>query len=198
MTYMIKTGHWISHFGIKKPSNYKADTKKRCQEIMLSDWKIQLKKVQLTRDLKDYTIFYQGIRLPCKIDQDFRDLFTRIQATLVWFPENTCTLFPFAKIHARMINFHQKYFIESIPFENVNPDRIRFNSQKDKNIDDIENKLTRFQFYPGTEVACKYPKSLFKTQLPNTKKVLTWKQENYLLTHHNHIKTTKMKHLKSR
>ena len=165
---------------------------------MFLDWKIQLKKVQLTRDLKDSTIFYQGIRLPCKTDQDFRNPITRIQGTLIWFPEDTCTTFQVSKIHARMINFHQNYFIESIPFENVNPDRIRFNSQKDKNFGDIEIKLTRFQFYPEAEVACKYPKSLFKTQLPNTKKVLTWKQENYLLTHHNHIKTTKMKHLKSR
>ena len=33
---------------------------------MFLDWKIQLEKVQLTRDLKDDTITYQGIRLPCK------------------------------------------------------------------------------------------------------------------------------------
>ena len=107
MTYMIKTGYWISHLRIKKPSNCKADPKKRYQEIMFLDWKIQLKKVQLTRDLKGYTIFYQGIRLPCKTDQDFLDSITRIQATLVWFPEDTCTTFQLAKIHARMINFHQ-------------------------------------------------------------------------------------------
>ena len=37
---------------------------------MFFDWKIQLEKVQLTRDLKDDTILYQGIRLPCKNDQE--------------------------------------------------------------------------------------------------------------------------------
>ena len=37
---------------------------------MFSDWKIQLEKVQLTRDLKDYTIIYQGVRLPCKATKD--------------------------------------------------------------------------------------------------------------------------------
>ena len=36
---------------------------------MFFDWKIQLEKVQLTRDLSDNTMIYQGIRLPCKNDQ---------------------------------------------------------------------------------------------------------------------------------
>ena len=35
---------------------------------MFFDWKIQLGKVQPTRDLKDDTILYQGIRLLCKND----------------------------------------------------------------------------------------------------------------------------------
>ena len=53
----------------KQPSNCKADTKnKGYQEIMFFEWKIQLEKVQLTRDLKDDTIIYQGIRFPCKND----------------------------------------------------------------------------------------------------------------------------------
>ena len=51
---------------------------------MFFDWKIQLEKVQLTRDLKIS-------------------------------PKNT------TKIHIRIIKFHQKYFIESIPFEDVKP-----------------------------------------------------------------------------
>ena len=33
---------------------------------MFFDWKIQLEKIQLTRDLSDNTMIYQGIRLPCK------------------------------------------------------------------------------------------------------------------------------------
>ena len=134
------------------------------QEIMFFDWKIQLEKVQITRDLKDDIIIYQGIRLPCKNDQGFCDPTTRTQATIVWFPEDTCTTFQVAKIHARMIKFHQKYFIESIPFEDVNPDQIRHNNYKFRNILNIENKLTRFQIYPETELACKYTKPLYKTQ----------------------------------
>ena len=34
---------------------------------MFFDWKIQLEKIQLTRDLSDNTMIYQGIRLPCKM-----------------------------------------------------------------------------------------------------------------------------------
>ena len=34
---------------------------------MFSDWKIQLEKIQLTRDLTGNTMIYQGIRLPCKM-----------------------------------------------------------------------------------------------------------------------------------
>ena len=132
---------------------------------MFFDWKIQLEKVQLTRDLKDDNITYQGIRLPCKNDQGFCDHTTRTQATIVvWFPEDICTTFQVAKIHARMIKFLQKFFNESIPFEDVNPDQIRRNNYNFRIIHKIENKLTRFQTYPERELACKYNKPLYKTQ----------------------------------
>ena len=122
LTYDIHDKHWIPHIGINDPSNCKADTKnKGYQEIMFFDWKTQLEKVQLTRDLSDNTMVYQGNRLPCKNDQGYCDPTTRTQATIVWFPEDTCTTFQVAKIHARMIKFHEKYFIESIPYEQVNP-----------------------------------------------------------------------------
>ena len=119
LTYNLHDKHWIPHIGINNPSNCKADTKNiGYQEIMFFDWKIQLEK--LTRDLKDNTILYQGIRLPCKNEQGYCDPTTRTQATIVWFSEETCTVFKVAKIHARMIKFHQKYFIESILYGDVN------------------------------------------------------------------------------
>ena len=61
-------------------------------------------------------------------------------------------------------SFKKKYFFESIPFDKNNPNRIRSNRQKNKYIDGIENKLTSFKVFPETEVACKDPKPLFKTQ----------------------------------
>ena len=138
------------------------DTKnKGYQEIMFFDWKIQLEKIQLTRDLSDNTMIYQGIRLPCKNDQGYCDPTTRTQATIVWFPEDTCTTFQVAKIHARMIKFHEKYFIQSIPYEQVHPSRRQ--SSNFRNIHNIENKLTRFQIYQETELACKYRNPLDKT-----------------------------------
>ena len=63
-----------------------------------------------------------------------------------------------------MIKLHQKYFIESIPFEDKHPDQIRNSNQNFRNIHNIGNKLTRFQRYPETEFACKYNKPLYKTQ----------------------------------
>ena len=72
LTYDLHDKHWIPHIdiGINDPSNCKADTKnKGCQQIMFFDWKTQLEKVQLTRDLKDDPILYQGNRLTCKNDQ---------------------------------------------------------------------------------------------------------------------------------
>ena len=107
-------------------------------------------------------MIYQGLRLPCKNDQGYCDPTTRTQATIVWFLKNTCTKFQVAKIHARMIKFHNKYFIESIPHEQVNPSHKRSNDFK--NPHDIENKLTRFQIYQETEFACKYANPLYKTQ----------------------------------
>ena len=163
LNYDIHDKHWIPHIGINDPSNCKADTKnKGYQDIMFFDWKIQLEKVQLTRDLSDNTMIYQGIRLPCKNDQGYCDPTTRTQATIVWFPEDTCTTFQVAKLHARMIKLHEKYFTESIPYEQVNPSRKQSNDFR--NIHDIENKLTRFQIYQETEIACKYRNPLYKTQ----------------------------------
>ena len=89
---------------------------------MFFDWKIQLEKVQLTRDLNDDPILYLNDDLIHY--QGFCDSTTRTHARIVWFPEDPCTTFQ-AKIHDRMIKFHQKYFIESIPFENVNPGKIK-------------------------------------------------------------------------
>ena len=63
-----------------------------------------------------------------------------------------------------MIKFHQKFFIESISFENVNPHQIRHSNYNFRNIHNVENKLARFQIYPETELACKYNKLLYKTQ----------------------------------
>ena len=167
------------------------------QEIMFFDWKIQLKKIQLTRDLTDNTMIYQGIRLSCKNDQGYCDTTTKTQATIVWFPEDTCTTFQVAKIHARMIKFHEKYFIESIPYEQGNQSRKQRNDFK--NIPDIENKLTRFQIYHETEFACKYSNPLYKTQyseilveyekgfdMTTGKKNLTLMQQVILLTKEHH------------
>ena len=69
LNYDLHDKNWIPHIGINNNSNCKADTQnKGYQEIMLFDWKIQLEKVQLRRDLKYCTIIYQGTRLPCKND----------------------------------------------------------------------------------------------------------------------------------
>ena len=130
---------------------------------MFFDWKIQLEKVQLTRDLSDNTRIYQGIRLPCKNDQGYCDPLTRTQATIVWFPEDTCTIFQVAKIHARMIKFHEEFFIESVPYEQVNPSRKQ--TTDFTNIHNIENELTRFQIYQETEIACKYRNPLYKSEI---------------------------------
>ena len=87
LTYDLHAENSMPHIGINNPSNCKANTKnKGYQEIMFFDWKIQLQKVQLTRDLKDDTILYQGIRLPCKNVQGYCDPTTRTQATLFLFP----------------------------------------------------------------------------------------------------------------
>ena len=125
---------------------------------MFFDWKIQFEKIQLTRNLADNTMIYQGIRLPCKNDQGYCDPTTRTQATIVWFPEDTCTTFQVAKKHARMIKFHEKCFIESIPYKQVNPSHKLSNYFR--NLHDIENKLTRFQIYQETKFACKYANPL--------------------------------------
>ena len=63
-----------------------------------------------------------------------------------------------------MNKIHQKYFIESFPYEDVIPDQIRTTNHKFRNIHNIEINLTRFQVYPETELACKNNKPIYKTQ----------------------------------
>ena len=118
---------------------------------MFFDWKIQLEKVQLTRDL-----IYQEIRLPCKNDQGHCDSTTKTRATIVWFLGDTCTTFQDARIHARLSKFHQKIFNESIPHDKVNTQKTRQINNCYNNINNLENKLTRFQISPETELGCKY------------------------------------------
>ena len=105
---------------------------------MFFNFKKQLEKVQLTRDLNDNTIIYQGIRIPCTNDQGYCDPTTRKHATIVWFSEDTCSTFQVAKIHARMIKMQQKCFIESISFEDVNPAQIRQTNHKFRNNHNIK------------------------------------------------------------
>ena len=68
-----------------------------------------------------------------------------------------------SKTSRKKIQFHQKCFIESILVEKVNPDKLRSNRNR-KNIDEINEKLTRFQTYPETKVACSNNTPLYKTQ----------------------------------
>ena len=106
--------------------------------------------------MNDDTKIYQGIRLLCRNDQGFSNPTTKTRATFFWFPEDTSTTFQVAKIHARRIKVRQKDFIELIPYDEVNPDKIRQNRNCYNSIDGIENKLKRFEVYPETEITCKY------------------------------------------
>ena len=64
---------------------------------------------------------YQGIRLPCKKDKGYCDPTTHTQATIVLFPEDTCTTFQVSKIHARTINVHQENFHQTNPYWSSQP-----------------------------------------------------------------------------
>ena len=61
-----------------------------------------------------------------------------------------------------MIKFHKNYFIESKPYEPVNPSRKQNNDFRNNH--NIEKKLTRFRIYQETEIACKYRNPVYKTQ----------------------------------
>ena len=131
---------------------------------MFLDWKFQLEKIQLTRDLSLDFILYQGLRLPNKICQFFCNPTTWTQATIDCFPEDTCTTFQVAKNQARMVNFHKKnyrikYYRQKYPWsKQIKPTEIK----KIKMIK--KKKLTIFQVYTETEIVCKYPEPLFRTQ----------------------------------
>ena len=80
LTYDLSDKNGKPNIGIINPSNCKADTiNKDYQEIVFFDCKIQLVKVQLTHDLSDDTILFEGICLPCKTIQD---IFTSRTQTL--------------------------------------------------------------------------------------------------------------------
>ena len=68
---------------------------------MFFDWKIQFEKAQLTRDLKDDTIIFQGSRLPCK----------KTKETAIPLHEKKQLLFGSPKTHVPHFN-KQKYTLE--------------------------------------------------------------------------------------
>ena len=79
-----------------------------------------------------------------------------------------------------MTKFHLKHFIESIPFEDVNPEQIRQSNYKFRNIHNKQNKLTRFEIYPETELACKYTKPVYKTKYNrNSCQIQRWFRHEY-------------------
>ena len=49
---------------------------KKYKELMFFDWQIQIEKVHLMRELKNYSIICQGMRLLCEKDQGFCDPMT--------------------------------------------------------------------------------------------------------------------------
>ena len=116
LTYDIHDKHWIPHIGTNDPSNCKADTKnKGYQEIMFFDWKIQLEKIQLTRGLTDYTMIYQGIRLPCKNDQGYCDATTRTQAIFFDYEGNILWFYTCTKKVSPLYVFEDKRCYKRIP-----------------------------------------------------------------------------------
>ena len=74
-----------------------------------------------------------------------------------------------------MIKFREKFFIESIPFDTVNPSQKRNRNIKFRNIQNLEINLTRFQFYHETEFARNIKihstKHIIPKYLSNTMKV---------------------------
>ena len=54
-----------------------------------------------------------------------------------------------------MIKFLEKNFLQSIPFNQLHPDRRRPDEKTSRNIQGTEHKLTRFQLNPETKLACK-------------------------------------------
>ena len=76
-----------------------------------------------------------------------------------------------------MIKCHQKYFIESIPYDEVNPEKVRQNNQRFKNINNIENKKHVFKSTQKqnslANITLHFIKHNTQKLLSNTKKVLT-------------------------
>ena len=90
-----------------------------------------------------------------------------------------------------MIKIHQKYFVEST-YDQVKPEKSRQNNQHFKNVNNIENKQTRFQIYPETKLACINNSPVYKTEhseiLVKYEKGFDMNTENLIiipdLTHH--------------
>ena len=67
--------------------------------------------------------------------------------------------FEVAKIHASLIKFHEKYFIESMPYDNINPDQTRPNPNPFKN----KNKPNHFSKQKIQKFLSKRKKNDMKT-----------------------------------
>ena len=131
---------------------------------MFFDRKIQIKKLQLTRDLKNDAILYPGIRLPCSKD------ITTLSKDIATSPlVHVQPLFDFLKTHAphfkclklkpELSVFKKIYSFKSILLDQLHSDRYRSDPSPYKNMQGIEIISTRFRTYHETELVCKYPTS---------------------------------------
>ena len=171
------------NFQVFPDSAYQAELERYQGHLKLDD-KYQLHGAhgRLNYDLHDKNwIPHIGINNPsnCKADTKSKDIkkkhpTTRTQATIVWFPRDTCTTFQVSRIHARIVKVHQKHFNESIPYNRVNPEKIRQNNNRYNNINNIKNKLTNFHIYPETELARKYTTPFYQIQY--SKNLVKYKQ----------------------
>ena len=83
-------------------------------------WSLQLINITLSFDVKSKNIYYGKTRIKCDLEHGYCSLNHAFNATVIREPINHCRIFDVSRSHARMINFQQRYFIETFADNGAN------------------------------------------------------------------------------
>ena len=120
-TFHYSAFAWIANSQLVLDSTLKekAVCWERYEYIIEKDsWSLIVKEIEITYDDKNNKLIYHGHTLPCLHDDGFSKPTLLTPFTIVWFPEELCSIFSILSFMGRMSKLNNRYWLETEHFFN--------------------------------------------------------------------------------
>ena len=112
-------------------------------------------------------MYYGKVRIKCDLERGHCPANQAIKATVIWEPKNHCRIVAVGRSHARMIQFQQRYFIETLKNNDTNSGHKHnahmFSSHFQKHLYD-ESAISRFEVLTKPIYKCNEDRPYYSTQ----------------------------------